>query len=62
MPVRRGSLTERRNQHTRWVRRDDTPCLKPATLGLLDEIARRAEAREVDWLRIVSRVNAALPA
>ena len=32
------------------------PCLEPATVRWLDEIARRAEQGDVDYLRTVGRV------
>lgn len=32
------------------------PCLEPETIRLLDEVARRAEAGDLDYLRGVGRV------
>ena len=32
------------------------PCLEPATVRWLDEVARRAEAGDLDYLRTVGRV------
>jgi hypothetical protein len=37
------------------------PCLEPATVRWLDEIARRAAAGDVEYLRKVGRVFQALP-
>lgn len=37
------------------------PCLEPATVRWLDEVARRAEAGDVGYLRSVGRVYQALP-
>jgi hypothetical protein len=37
------------------------PCLEPATVRLLDEIARRAERGDVKYLRTVGRVYQAVP-
>lgn len=37
------------------------PCLEPATVRWLDEIARRAELGDVDYLRTVGRVFEAVP-
>ena len=36
------------------------PCLEPATVRWLDEVARRAESGDVDYLRTVGRVYQAL--
>lgn len=38
------------------------PCLEPATVRWLDEIARKAEAGDIDYLRKVGRVFQAVPA
>jgi hypothetical protein len=37
------------------------PCLEPATVRWLDEVANRAELGDVDYLRNVGRVYKALP-
>lgn len=37
------------------------PCLEPATVRWLDEIARRAEAGDVKYLQRVGRVYQAVP-
>jgi hypothetical protein len=37
------------------------PCLEPSTVRWLDEVARRAEAGDVSYLRSVGRVYHALP-
>jgi hypothetical protein len=36
------------------------PCLEPATVRLLDEVARRAEAGDLGYLRQVGRVYQAI--
>ena len=38
------------------------PCLEPATVRFLDEVARRAEAGDVRFLQTVGRVFTAVPA
>ena len=38
------------------------PCLEPTTLRFLDEVARRAELGDLDYLRRVGRVFQAIPA
>jgi hypothetical protein len=65
-----------REKRKRWVQRGDLavevevvyppddpsePCLEPATVRLLDEIARRAERGDVKYLRTVGRVYQAVP-
>lgn len=37
------------------------PCLEPTTVRWLDEIARRAEQGDVEYLRTVGRVFEAVP-
>ena len=37
------------------------PCLEPATVRLLDEIARKAEEGDVEYLRRAGRVFQAVP-
>jgi len=37
------------------------PCLEPATVRWLDEVARKAEAGDLEYLRTVGRVFQALP-
>jgi hypothetical protein len=62
-------MDERREMRKRWVQRgryavevvypaDDpsAPCLEPATLRRLDEIARRAEQGDLEYLRTAGRV------
>lgn len=38
------------------------PCLEPATVRWLDEVARRAEQGDVEYLRRMGRVFQAIPA
>lgn len=62
-------MNEKREKRKRWVQRgnyavdviypvDDPsePCLEAATIRWLDEIARRAEAGDLKYLRTVGRV------
>ena len=69
-------MKERRETRKRWVQRGqyavevdvvypaDCPteaCLEPAAVRLLDEVARRAEAGDLEYLHRAGRVFQALP-
>ena len=69
-------MAERRERRKRWVQRgqyavevevvypeDDPsePCLEAATVHWLDEIARKAEVGDVEYLQKVGRLFQAVP-
>ena len=61
--VRRGRLAVRVPVEVVYPQDDPhTPCLEPRTLQLLDEVVRRAEAGDVEYLKTVGEVFEQLPA
>ena len=68
-------MKERREKRKRWVRRGryavevvypagdpSEPCLEPATVRWLDEVARRAEKGDLANLKSIGEVFRAVPA
>ncbi len=61
--VRRGQYAVELQVDVTYPDEDSTtPCLEPATIKLLDEVAHRAEIGDVSYLRRIGRVYQALTA